>query len=233
MLYRLSLMFALLMFPFVAKAEIKPVVLVELYTSQGCSSCPPADALLQQLAERSDVLPLALHVDYWDYIGWKDAFAKPEFTKRQKQYARVMQAKSIFTPQAIINGAVSVVGSNKGAMEAGIASEAPNLAPITLSAAYEGEQWELRFTNSNRALNQRVAVTFVQFKPHADVNIKAGENAGRLLSYAQIVTDLTVIDRRALSGSWINYAKFPKRGNYAVFLQAEDTGRVLSSYRIK
>ena len=233
MLYRLSLMFALLMFPFVAKAEIKPVVLVELYTSQGCSSCPPADALLQRLAERSDVLPLALHVDYWDYIGWKDAFAKPEFTKRQKQYARVMQAKSIFTPQAIINGAVSVVGSNKGAMEAGIATEETNLAPITLSAAYEGEQWELRFTNSNRALNQRVAVTFVQIKPHADVNIKAGENAGRLLSYAQIVTDLTVIDRRALSGSWINYAKFPKRGNYAVFLQAEDTGRVLSSYRIK
>ena len=233
MLYRLSLMFALLMFPFVAKAEIKPVVLVELYTSQGCSSCPPADDLLQRLAERSDVLPLALHVDYWDYIGWKDAFAKPEFTKRQKQYARVMQAKSIFTPQAIINGAVSVVGSNKGAMEAGIASEAPNLAPITLSAAYEGEQWVLRFTNSNRDLNQRVAVMFVQIKPHADVNIKAGENAGRLLSYAQIVTDLTVIDRRRLSGSWVNYAKFPKKGNYAVFLQSEDTGRVLSSYRIK
>ena len=233
MLYRLSLMFALLMFPFVAKAEIKPVVLVELYTSQGCSSCPPADALLQQLAERSDVLPLALHVDYWDYIGWKDAFAKPEFTKRQKQYARVMQAKSIFTPQAIINGAVSVVGSNKGAMEAGIAAEAKNLAPITLSAAYKGEQWELRFTNSNRALNQRVAVTFVQFKPHADVSIKAGENAGRLLRYAQIVTGLTVIDRRALSSSWVNYAKFPKNGNYAVFIQSEDTGRVLSSYRIK
>ena len=93
-----------------AYAEAKSVVVVELFTSQGCSACPPADAVLQDLAEKPHVLALAFHVDYWDYIGWKDTFAQPVFTQRQKTYAKRLGRKHVYTPQMIINGHHDVVG---------------------------------------------------------------------------------------------------------------------------
>lgn len=92
-----------------ASADEKTVV-VELFTSQGCSSCPPADALLAELDKSADVIALALHVDYWDYIGWKDSFADPENTERQRGYARAAKARSIFTPQMVIGGVDHVIG---------------------------------------------------------------------------------------------------------------------------
>ncbi|MFV2038375.1 MAG: DUF1223 domain-containing protein, partial [Paracoccaceae bacterium] len=85
-------------------------VLVELYTSQGCSSCPPADELLKKLDKRDNVIALALHVDYWDYLGWKDEFANPEFTKRQKSYAYMAGVRTVYTPQMVIGGVAPVVG---------------------------------------------------------------------------------------------------------------------------
>ena len=91
-------------------AQTSPVV-VELFTSQGCSSCPPADAMLHKLAERDDVIALALHVDYWDYIGWKDEFAVPAYTKRQRGYARTNGRRMIYTPQMVINGQDDVIGA--------------------------------------------------------------------------------------------------------------------------
>ena len=91
-------------------ADDRHPVVVELFTSQGCSSCPPADAVLHDLASRDDVLPLALHVDYWDYIGWKDQFAKPSHTNRQKAYAHVGGRNMIYTPQMVVQGQEDVVG---------------------------------------------------------------------------------------------------------------------------
>ena len=102
-------------------AEPKPgPVVVELFTSQGCSSCPPADALLTELNDRDDVLPLSLHVDYWDYIGWADRFASPRFTMRQKAYAKSAGRKMVYTPQMIIGGEDDVVGHNSRKVEAAI-----------------------------------------------------------------------------------------------------------------
>uniref|UniRef100_UPI002FDA0931 DUF1223 domain-containing protein n=1 Tax=Pontibaca methylaminivorans TaxID=515897 RepID=UPI002FDA0931 len=91
-------------------AQAGPVV-VELFTSQGYPSCPPADAMLAELAGREDVLPLALHVDYWDYMGWKDTFASPENTARQRGYAAAGERKMVYTPQMVINGADHLVGT--------------------------------------------------------------------------------------------------------------------------
>ena len=93
-----------------ATAENGPAV-IELYTSQGCSSCPPADAMLHDLAKRDDVIALALHVDYWDYIGWKDSFASAEYTQRQHAYARAANATTVYTPQMVIGGVDHVIGS--------------------------------------------------------------------------------------------------------------------------
>ena len=94
----------------VAPVEAEPVVVVELYTSQGCSSCPPADEFLAMMASDPRILPLALHVDYWDYIGWEDKFAQGQFTERQKAYAHAIGSRTIYTPQLIIGGADRIEG---------------------------------------------------------------------------------------------------------------------------
>ena len=86
---------------------------VELFTSQGCSSCPPADALLADLADRDDVLALSFHVDYWDYIGWKDPFASPQYTQRQRVYSQVFGKRYVYTPQMVVNGSFEMTGSDR------------------------------------------------------------------------------------------------------------------------
>lgn len=113
----------------------RAMVVVELYTSQGCSSCPPADALLHDLAEREDVIALALHVDYWDYIGWKDEFAHPQHAQRQRAYAQKAKRRSIYTPEFIVQGQTDVVGA--------LFSNAP-------SAAHTPSPSAMRFNKSRR-----------------------------------------------------------------------------------
>ena len=94
-----------------ALAQAEDGVVVEFYTSQGCSSCPPADDFFAELAHQPGVIALALHVDYWDYIGWQDSFASPRFTDRQRAYARAGGSTTIYTPQMIVNGSAQVIGS--------------------------------------------------------------------------------------------------------------------------
>src|SRR3954451_22950703 len=119
-------------------------VVVELFTSQGCSSCPPADALIHDIANdpamRGRVIPLAFHVDYWDSLGWRDPFSSSEWTQRQARYARTMRLSSAYTPQAVVNGTREFVGSNRAAMSAALekASIDKPLADLTLTARREG-----------------------------------------------------------------------------------------------
>ena len=117
-------------------------VVVELYTSQGCSSCPPADAFLGDLATHRDLLVLALHVDYWDYIGWKDPFASSMNTQRQRAYARALRLHMVYTPQMIVDGEVDAVGSDRGKVETLIkaARDRPKL-PISFMRDSSGEDW--------------------------------------------------------------------------------------------
>ena len=99
----------------------RPVrAVIELFTSQGCSSCPPADEVLKSYAEQENVIALSLPVDYWDYIGWKDTLASPKNTERQRSYAKSLGSGSVYTPQAVINGVVHVVGSNRSEIEKGL-----------------------------------------------------------------------------------------------------------------
>jgi len=167
-------------------------VVVELYTSQGCSSCPPADALLKKLTLKDNVIPLALHVNYWDYIGWKDMFAVEAHTTRQKGYSARAGARSIYTPQMIVGGVDHVVGFKP--MDLAEAMEIRRKAdtPVSLELQVNGASIDVRAT-SERRLRKGADIVIVRYTPEATVDILRGENAGRRLTYDNIVTKLETV----------------------------------------
>ncbi len=172
-------------------AADSPVV-VELYTSQGCSSCPPADAFLHDLAKRDDVIALALHVDYWDYIGWKDSFAQPQFTARQHAYAAAAAATTVYTPQMVINGQAHVIGSRPTQVMGAIEAQRNAGSRIDLSVTRDGGHVEI---GADAGRDGDYVVQLVRYTPEQAVDIRRGENAGRQLNYAHIVHSWDVIGR--------------------------------------
>lgn len=168
------------------QAEDHPVV-VELFTSQGCSSCPPADALLLELAKEDNVIALALHVDYWDYIGWKDSFAKPEHTLRQKAYAKAAGKRMIYTPQMIIDGEDHVVGNKPAQVAALINRHAASTSEVSLQISRNAGILIIQATREKQTGDHYI-VQLVEFDPMRMVDITHGENAGKILDYANIVT---------------------------------------------
>lgn len=185
-------------------------VVVELFTSQGCSSCPPADALMHDLAGRDDVIGLALHVDYWDYIGWKDEFAVPGHTLRQKAYAREGGRRMIYTPQMIVNGRDDLVGA-KAMKLADLIAAHRELAPrVDLVLDRDGDGLRLTLEPAGAELDGPFDVFVVQYAPLLHSRITRGENAGRDLDYANVVR------------SWQSLGQWNGRG--AATLQAELAG---------
>lgn len=171
-------------------AQERPVV-VELFTSQGCASCPPADDFLRELAARKDVVALALHVDYWDYIGWEDSFGSPENSARQRGYAASGARKMIYTPQMIINGADHVVGTRFQDVTDLIErhrAKADN--GLRLEVTRDATQAQVRAT-AEPPRDMPIAVQLVRYIPEETVAIAHGENAGRTIVYANIVTEMT------------------------------------------
>lgn len=169
-----------------AMAE-KPLVVVELFTSQGCSSCPPADAFLHQLAKRDDVIALSLHVDYWDYIGWKDVFASPEYTKRQHSYAHVGGRRSVYTPQMIIMGQEHVVGNHPMDVTDLIKMHQGRDGGVALQVSRQGGQVVI---SAEARRPGRMLVQMVRYSPKESVKIRRGENAGHTYDYANVVREL-------------------------------------------
>ncbi len=166
------------------------LVVVELFTSQGCPYCPPADALLEQLASRDDVMALALHVDYWDYIGWKDTFGSPENTARQRGYADAGDRMIVYTPQMVINGRDHVVG--KRLMEVTDIIDRQRAA-MREDIAVEVTRGEGRLYIRAEAETPRdmpLIVQLLRYIPRETVEIERGENAGRTMTYTNIVTEM-------------------------------------------
>lgn len=170
-----------------AQTQDRPVV-VELFTSQGCSSCPPADALLRELAGRPDVLALAFHVTYWNGLGWRDPYSLDAATERQRAYARRFALDSIYTPQMVIDGVAEMVGSDRDAVRAALAAARPRpVVPVTLTR--DG-------ANVSVTLGAGMGeghVLLVGFDSGHNTEVKRGENAGRRLSEANIVRTYTVL----------------------------------------
>lgn len=171
-----------------AQAEdAKPATVVELFTSQGCSSCPPADAIFADLAGHDDVIALAYHVDYWNYLGWRDGFSAPVYSARQKAYAMAAREEGVYTPQLIVNGHARVIGS-RGADVTQALSQAQPL-PLDMRQQRDGDKITVSLAPLEMLGPQQVQV--VQVLPGQTVNIQAGENAGRAIHYANIVGQIS------------------------------------------
>lgn len=175
-----------------AIAQSQPVVVVELYTSQGCSSCPPADAFMEELVANPAVIPLALHVDYWDYIGWKDIFAQAAFTERQKAYAYAIGSRTIYTPQMIIAGAERIEGNNPEAVNMLVANHLSQPDKMTIRLLRDGDTLTITAAAASPDATA-YDVHLVRYKAEETVEITRGENAGRTLTYHNIVTDWQVL----------------------------------------
>jgi hypothetical protein len=177
-------------------AQAEPMVVVELFTSQGCASCPPADEFLKALAQDPRVIPLSLHVDYWDYIGWADSFADPAFTKRQKAYAKAAGEKMIYTPQMIVGGVERVVGSEPEELGLHLVNHLSAPSRVTLVVERQDDMLVIR-AEAEPPLTSPVGIHLVRYLPEETVEIERGENAGKVITYHNIVT------------SWSNIGEWP------------------------
>jgi hypothetical protein len=207
-------------------------ILLELFTSQGCSSCPPADALLRRLAADPDVIAIALHVDYWDYLGWRDPFAAPRNSARQRAYARHAGEKMVYTPQLVINGTAFVPGADETAIRHALAAarDAQGGARIAL-ARQTGGQLQVTVLPGDRAIPATIHV--VEVLPAARMTVTRGENAGRTLDHRNVVTDWRAV------GIWDGHDPWSARvpaavdRDIVVLVQEDGPGRVLAAARLR
>ena len=183
------------------KADGKGFAVLELFTSEGCSSCPPAEELLakiQQEAQGKAVYLLAYHVDYWDRQGWKDLFSSADYSKRQVQYGHWLNAPEIYTPQLIINGKAEYVGSDEPAISNAIAEQLATkpAATLTLRAQQDGEKLKVQYQAGKVENSSSLLIAIVQ--KNAQTKVARGENAGRSLAHVQIVRKLQTEPLKAI-----------------------------------
>lgn len=162
----------------------EPKAVLELFTSQGCSSCPPADKVIAEYAKRDDVLALSFNVDYWDYLGWKDTLGSPVYSERQRAYAAARGDRQVYTPQVVVNGADHVVGSRKKAIEATIERD----AGLPVSIELEEKDDAIAVTIDKKGTDVgRAALWLVFYDSDVTVPIERGENTGKTITYSNVV----------------------------------------------
>ena len=175
-------------------ASSKVIAVLELFTSQGCSSCPPADRLLHTYAERDELLALSYFVDIWDKLGWKDTLAHPRFTRRQKEYSTVRHDNQIYTPQLVINARSHVVGSNKEMIDAEIEKLRPNSGSLLdVDIGLQGEHLVISLPGASHPVVAEATIWLVAYSPKVTVDVNVGENRGKSMTYANVVRDITPV----------------------------------------
>jgi hypothetical protein len=190
----------------VRPAAAEPRAVVELFTSQGCSSCPPADKIIGELAKDPSVIALSMPIDYWDYLGWKDTLADSRFSARQKAYSHVRGDRDVYTPQVVVNGSVHVIGSDRAGIEDAIGSTRKNdgvmSVPVTMTLA--GRQMTVSVAASTKgpaAMHGEVWICSVS--KAIPISIGRGENRGREVIYHNVVRNLLKVgDWNGDAGNW-------------------------------
>ncbi|MGE0119503.1 MAG: DUF1223 domain-containing protein [Dongiaceae bacterium] len=213
-----------------------PGVVVELFTSQGCSSCPPADALLGELARRPDIVALAFHVDYWDYIGWKDPFATPVATQRQRAYAGALRVRMVYTPQMVVDGRIDAVGSDRRAVETAIATAvgSPKLSVVVEGDGRGGRRAVIPAAEGVYDGGQAV-VWLAVLDTEAETGVMRGENSGRTLKEFNIVREwrrIGIWDGTAVTIP-LDMVAAADRDACAVVVQSGPVGPILGAAFVK
>jgi hypothetical protein len=214
-------------------AQEQPVV-VELFTSQGCSACPPADALLGRMSQDPSIVSISWHVDYWNDLGWKDTLSQADFTNRQKAYREALDVRFVYTPQIVINGSHETVGSKEHKVEALInKSRQPGLAvPLTYKARGGGVEVHI----GAGAPKGPATIWLVSTKSSEDVDIGGGENSGRMLTYTNVAKGLRKLG--AYTGQpqtvMIPAGDMTRNGadGVALLVQEGDTGPIIGALAI-
>lgn len=212
-----------------AQAIAGSLTVVELFTSQGCSSCPPANANLARLARRSDILALSFGVDYWDYLGWADTYASPAFTQRQRDYARRLALRSVYTPQMVINGRMDLVGNNFD----GLVRSVARMGSLRGGPTIRVRQGNLSL-GATTLTNGPALVSLVSYDPRVtEIPIARGENRGKTLPHINVVKSVTSLG--AYDGRATTFA-LPTATNSvlksAILVQASVGGPILAAAKL-
>ena len=208
------------------------MVVVELYTSQGCSSCPPADETLAEIAGRDDVIALSLHVDYWDYLGWRDTFGQRQFGQRQIAYRDAWRKSVIYTPQMVVQGRHDVAGAQPDNLASAIATVQETDPPIKVTIERQGGMVKCRIEPGEKQVVGTVWIA--KYTMSATVEIDRGENAGRSITYVNVVKSLNRI------GTWdgveIEDVAMPQPEpgeGVAIWVQDGEAGPILAAAKIE
>lgn len=213
------------------------LTVVELFTSQGCTSCPPADKVLAELATQPGVLPLSWSIDYWDYLGWRDTFGKPEHTERQRGYNRTLGLSGVYTPQVIIQGTVEAIGSRRDDVMALVArqqdGEIGENRPIPMTLNIKGERLTVRLGKTK--LPEDTSVWLVAFARERTVVVERGENKGQMLSYHNVVLASDKIGewsgKAAKFSADLTTLRAADADGVAIIVQYDGTGRIIAAAR--
>ena len=213
-------------------------VIAELFTSEGCSSCPPADALLEMWLQEQPikgvfVIPLSEHVTYWDHQGWKDPFGAQQYTARQQQYGIRFNLDSIYTPQLVIDGTHEFVGSDKRAIERALADAAKTPKPaLKVTATVDNESLNMTASGPGLTAEKDAELVFAVTEDHLVIDVPRGENARRTLKHSGVVRWLSSVgDRGRSTSATAKLAPDWRRENLRVvaFVQSRKNRRVISA----
>ena len=217
------------------KPQLRAVL--ELFTSQGCSSCPAADALLEKYAARKDLIALSFPVDYWDYLGWKDTLANPKFTARQKYYAKHRGDGRVYTPQMVVNGLNHVVGSSAKEIDQAIDTTAPTFAKalVPISVKVDGGRLviEAGAAVPGAEPSKDATVWLAVIQSSAEVMVRSGENRGKTLRYLNVVREMTPVGM--WSGKTLTIqlereaVKLPETDSAAILIQTSKGGPIVGA----
>ena len=205
-------------------------VVVELFTSQGCSSCPPADAYMVELARRTDVIALTFPVDYWDYLGWKDTLASPAFSARQRAYSNARGDRQVFTPQMIVNGKKSCIGSDRAQIEKAIqyTSKGRKTLPVAVNLSEQNGTVTIAVEETPDTTQRDAEIWLLPVLKAQTVPIERGENRGKTITYANVVRGLNRLGEwRGGSARFEVSVETARRGGdaYVVLLQSTDAAK--------
>jgi hypothetical protein len=198
---------------------------VELFTSEGCSSCPPADRLLAKLSQRGgSVYALEFHVDYWNSLGWRDPYSAAAYSDRQRNYAAQLGEVQVYTPQMIVNGTNAFVGSDREHAEAAIAAGLGQRPQVAIQAAIQGDRLTYRAPGAPKGARLCIAIV----DAHRTTKVPRGENAGMTLEHARVVRAFTSAALASAEGSLALPGKVPAGGAVVAFVQ-DGSGAILGA----